>query len=286
MSHSIDKMLELTADIADALLLIKDKGEQTVPDSLKLKILNLVELASSMPEESEAASEEEINSAEFEEEADADVSEPADADVSNPNEDETPREEPSDNDPEEPSETDPEEAAEEAETAAIEKVAEADDTPREDDATSADDADVVEAVLEEEEAEADTHEASVDTPDADADTGVEETPEDERMADERAGSETEEIMPVTVPKEQDDAPQQPRLSVAELVHSFSINDLFLFRREIFHGDKMAFDSALGDIATLGADRRCLQHYLVESLHLNLNENPGKDFYESLLSFFD
>lgn len=81
----------------------------------------------------------------------------------------------------------------------------------------------------------------------------------------------------------EDAPCR-NLDPADIFKAFSINDAFLYRREIFGGSRQRFMEALERVATL-PDRQALQEYLVESLGLNLNKTPGKEFYQSLVAFF-
>ena len=50
MNPTIDRMLELTADIADELLKIKDSGRDALPAELKLNIISLAEIASGTPD--------------------------------------------------------------------------------------------------------------------------------------------------------------------------------------------------------------------------------------------
>lgn len=100
-----------------------------------------------------------------------------------------------------------------------------------------------------------------------------------------------ESKPETVPVSETESEPQPepankafRIAPAALRQAFSINDAFLFRREIFGGSKESFDEALAHMANLNS-RRALQEYLVEDLGLNLNESPGREFYDTLEVFF-
>lgn len=121
---------------------------------------------------------------------------------------------------------------------------------------------------------------------ADADAGG------DMDADKEIHHQTEDILePLemeidTDPEPETDLADSPvcHVNPADLQRSFSINDAFLFRREIFGGSKPDFLKALDHIATL-PDRRSLQGYLVEELNLNLNESPGKEFYQTLAVFF-
>lgn len=78
--------------------------------------------------------------------------------------------------------------------------------------------------------------------------------------------------------------ERQQLNLADLQRVFSINDEFLFCREIFKGEKSEYLRALDYIAKL-PNRWALQVFLVEELGLNLNESPGKEFYQTLVVFF-
>lgn len=243
-------MLELTADIADELLKIKDSGRDALPAELKLNIISLAEIASGTPDaapepepvpdpepirESEPVPEpepitstEEVEettiakvaaSAEFEEEEDADINpEPEPESIQLP----TPEPE-----PEHVSEPEPQPASEPQSVPAPETVSEPD---------------------------------------------TESKPETVPVSE-------------TVPESQPEPEKKAfRIAPAALRQAFSINDAFLFRREIFGGSKESFDEALAHMANLNS-RRALQEYLVEDLGLNLNESPGREFYDTLEVFF-
>lgn len=134
----------------------------------------------------------------------------------------------------------------------------------------------------------------IDEPIVENDTAQDET--DHPTADdemEELPADDEEIPPdtevdSTVQQEVTSA-QQPEAEygvtdAVTLRKSFSINDAFLFRREIFGGSDESFNNALVYISHLSTKRQ-LQEFLVEELSLNLNEYPGKDFYTILLKFF-
>lgn len=269
MNPTIDNMLSLTAEIAEELLMIKDAGATRVPDSLKLKILSLAELAAS-----------------------SDDAQPAQ---------ETPTAVP-EPEPETPIAPEPE-----AEAEVEEEVSEAEEAESAE--TTIAPAPKAEAEVEEEESEAEAEEAN----EAEAAESTAENPNTSEVFDTVENAEVEEVaasaefeeiadsyepefvvksgiseMPETaeVPETQAETTAQPVYVINPdlLRRTFSINDAFLFRREIFEGSRDAFHNALNYIATLSTVRQ-LQCYLVENLGLNLNESPGKDFYEILLPFF-
>lgn len=223
-------MLELTADIADELLKIKDSGCNALPAELKLNIISLAEIASGTPD---AAPEPEP------------IPEPA------------PEPEPI-RESESVPESEPVTSTEEVEETTITEVA-------------------ASAEFEEEE---------------DADINPEPEPESIQLPTPEPEPEPDtESKPETVPVSETMSEPQPepankafRIAPAALRQAFSINDAFLFRREIFGGSKESFDEALAHMANLNS-RRALQEYLVEDLGLNLNESPGREFYDTLEVFF-
>lgn len=226
MNPTIDRMLELTADIADELLKIKDSGRDALPAELKLNIISLAEIASGTPD---AAPE----------------PEPVPEPVPDP---EPIRES------EPVPEPEPITSTEEVEETTIAKVA-------------------ASAEFEEEE---------------DADINPEPEPESIQLPTPEPEPEPEpesEPQPEVVSEPQPEPEKKAfRIAPAALRQAFSINDAFLFRREIFGGSKESFDEALAHMANLNS-RRALQEYLVEDLGLNLNESPGREFYDTLEVFF-
>lgn len=226
MNPTIDRMLELTADIADELLKIKDSGRDALPAELKLNIISLAEIASGTPD---AAPEPEP------------VPDPEPIRESEP-----------------VPEPEPITSTEEVEETTIAEVA-------------------ASAEFEEEE---------------DADINPEPEPESIQLPTPEPEPEPDtESKPETVPVSETVSEPQPepekkafRIAPAALRQAFSINDAFLFRREIFGGSKESFDEALAHMANLNS-RRALQEYLVEDLGLNLNESPGREFYDTLEVFF-
>ena len=226
MNPTIDRMLELTADIADELLKIKDSGRDALPAELKLNIISLAEIASGTPD---AAPEPEP------------IPEPA------------PEPEPI-RESESVPEPEPITSTEEVEETTIAEVA-------------------ASAEFEEEE---------------DADINPEPEPESIQLPTPEPEPEPEpesEPQPEVVSEPQPEPENKAfRIAPAALRQAFSINDAFLFRREIFGGSKESFDEALAHMANLNS-RRALQEYLVEDLGLNLNESPGREFYDTLEVFF-
>lgn len=247
----IDRMLDLTAGIADELLLLKDAQANRLPDGLKLKIISLAELAA-IPsgddreevsgEESEAGTvppvpeRDVVRSAEYEEEADAgDVPSaelpeaPAPAEAPAPSASETENREPRNS---------AEEETEEILEMIPDEVPESSVTP-----------------------------PPVEAPRPPIPPGV------------------PAATPPAAPRKPVPAVcAAPALTVADFQKAFSINDAFLFRREIFNGSRERLNDSLEIISHFQTAGQ-LRTYLETSLGLDLNQAPGKEFYEALRTFF-
>lgn len=247
----IDRMLDLTAGIADELLLLKDAQANRLPDGLKLKIISLAELAAipSGDDREEVSGEEPeagtvppvperdvVRSAEYEEEADA-------GDV------------PSAEPPEAPAPAEvPGPAASETENR----------EPRNS-------------------AEEETEEILEMIPDEVPESSVTPPPVEAPMPP---------IPPAVPAATPPAAPRKPvpavcaapALTVADFQKAFSINDAFLFRREIFNGSRERLNDSLEIISHFQTAGQ-LRTYLETSLGLDLNQAPGKEFYEALRTFF-
>lgn len=264
-------MLALTADIAEELLLIKDAERDTLPDGLKLKIISLAELAATVdaPESAYTSDEGEISVP------------PAAGSV-------TPVAEMAE-DLEEPCRqeaTQPQPAEEEAESAEFEE--EADACPMEEDVLPAkeeavddgDEIDEEESLEPEPAADVDDDEVSEVSGDENSDDSGNVA--DDAVCDGQAGTQDAAVAEEAVEPEMPEQPEQYRRHVTpdDLYRAFSINDAFFFRREIFGGSKPQMMEALVRISML-PDKKALQEYLVERLALDIDETPGKEFYQSL-----
>lgn len=266
-------MLALTADIAEELLLIKDAERDTLPDGLKLKIISLAELAATVdaPESTDASGEGEISTPP---EADGVTPE---ADITESQEEACQHEEPA------------EEAEEEAESAEFEE--EADACPMEEEVLPAKE----EAVDEGDEIEEKKIVESEPATDIDDEKVCEVSGEgnsddsddsgnaaDSDISDRQSGTQDAAVAEEAVEPEMPEQPEQYRRHVTpdDLYRAFSINDAFFFRREIFGGSKPQMMEALVRISML-PDKKALQEYLVERLALDIDETPGKEFYQSL-----
>lgn len=267
-------MLALTADIAEELLLIKDAERDTLPDGLKLKIISLAELAATVD-----ASESAYTSDEGE------TSVPPAVDIVTPEAEMAEAlEEPCRHEA-----TQPQPAEEEAESAEFEE--EADACPMEEEVLPAKEeaVDVGDEIDEEESLEPEPA-ADVDDDEVSEVSGDENSDDSGNLADDaacdgQAGGQDEAVAEEAVEPEMPETPGQPEqyrrhVTPDDLYRAFSINDAFFFRREIFGGSKPQMMEALVRISML-PDKKALQEYLVERLALDLDETPGKEFYQSL-----
>ncbi len=252
MNPVIDQMLGLTADIAEELLLIKDAGRADLPDGLKLKIISLAELAATTTDEACNYGDEKTHEEECREEPDQQSRKQPEEEIPCSHHGE--------------SDSDEADIAMIAESAEYEEKADADIVTDDVSDNSISDDDTMEEVSGILEPEPDTdEEVSVGTPCS--------SPMENHLSESGCDSQ------VSV-----DGEEFYHVNPGELQRSFSINDAFLFRREIFGGSKSDFIRSLDHIARL-TDREALKEYLVGSLRLNLNESPGKEFYQALMVFF-
>lgn len=264
-------MLALTADIAEELLLIKDAERDTLPDGLKLKIISLAELAATVdaPESAYTSDEGETS------EPPAEGSVPPVAEMAEA------LEEPCRNEA-----TQPQPAEEEAESAEFEE--EADACPMEEEVLPAKEeaVDVGDEIDEEESLEpepaADVDDDEVSEASGDENSDDSGNAADSDISDGQSGGQDAAVAEEAVEPEMPEQPEQYRRHVTpdDLYRAFSINDAFFFRREIFGGSKPQMMEALVRISML-PDKKALQEYLVERLALDIDETPGKEFYQSL-----
>lgn len=261
MNATIDKMLELTSQIAEDLLMIKDSEGTIVPDPLKMKIISLAELAATSEEPADTSHAEVVD----------DVSE-SETIVDTP-EAETTAETP---------ETYATLNTQEADPTIISPETEVSETKACEVASESSTEQPKETVTEMEEFAAPTHELALHLVPEPATEPVPE-PEPESVP-EPASNPVQEVAAPTSQPTSVDAPRRYFINPAELRQAFSINDAFLFRREIFHGSKADFDSALNQIATFDNIAR-LEQYVREELRLNPHKSPGKDFIGCISPYF-
>lgn len=266
----IDEMLGLTADIAEELLLIKDAGHGTLPDGLKLKIISLAELAASAGDGETLGSGEKTIV-----DADMDADEPP--------------------------------VVRDAGHSAPEPIAD-------------DDALVVASAEFEERADADIEnpetlgsrlpENEIIETDTVVDCGVPDVdggnilekgdfPDGDNLSEDKEITEKVGIAEEDISQEEGLREEDPevasvmddrederilRMRAQGLRSAFSINDAFLFRREIFGGSRPRFEEAVEHLAALPS-LEALRDYLVEELGLDLDETPGKEFYGIVQGLF-
>ena len=115
-----------------------------------------------------------------------------------------------------------------------------------------------------EEAEAENAEAEEA---ADADVAVPTLPDPEPIA------------------EPEPEPQRvPLFTARDLRNAFTLNDVFLFQRVLFHGSPSEFKNALEEITTLASADE-LREYLQSQHHINLKSDEARDFVGIVSSFF-
>jgi hypothetical protein len=257
MIPTIDKMLSLTADIAEELLILKDADKDMLPADLKLKIIQLAELAATSETE-EPQPVEEVNTdvpeAETVEETASDIVESAEVEAI-----------------EDFAEPMPEPVSEPV----LEPVSELALEPEPEPVDKSEPE--VESVPE---PEPEPIPSELEAGFAALEAAIENAKEPESVEAKTAVQEEPNVEAV----EPESAAPERFIEIGALQKAFSINDLFFFRREIFGGSKQSFDAMLDRVSAL-SDRRMLQEYLVEELNLNLNQTPGKDLYHILVTFF-
>lgn len=131
-----------------------------------------------------------------------------------------------------------------------------------------------------EEAEAENAEAEEA---ADADVAVPTLPEPEPIAEPEPEPEPE---PEQEPEpEPEPEPQRmPLFTARDLRNAFTLNDVFLFQRVLFHGSPSEFKNALEEITTLASADE-LREYLQSQHHINLKSDEARDFVGIVSSFF-
>lgn len=273
MNPTVDRMLGLTADIAEELLLVKDAGYDTLPDGLKLKIISLAELAATVDSTAETEDSVAVEEERQVERQPADI--PADIPAVMPSV--MPSDDSDDSDDSDETEVPHPASAVTPEDEHM--VAQGEDELGETrvEAEVAEGAEAMEAE-ESAETEAISEEDAIEEP-AVGEPSICEAPGEA----EAASAEFEEEEDADVEEVVEPQPVR-RIDPAAIYQAFSINDAFFYRREIFGGSREQFLESLVRISTL-PDRRALQEYLVEHLGLNLNQSPGKEFYHSIVVFF-
>ena len=76
----------------------------------------------------------------------------------------------------------------------------------------------------------------------------------------------------------------PLFTARDLRNAFTLNDVFLFQRVLFHGSPSEFKNALEEITTLASADE-LREYLQSQHHINLKSDEARDFVGIVSSFF-
>lgn len=222
MNPVIDKMLTITAEIAEQLLAVKDRGADGLPAEAKLRIIELAEMASQVPE------------------TEAMPTEPQEPDT-------------------EPEETSAmEEATHPAEGVEMENEVE-DEAP------------------------------AGDEPPAQEEEPAREEPalmsDEEFFFDPGAA---EQSQPGTSPEaDAADAPlpePRPDVDLSLWRSLFSINDMYLFRRELFNGSEALMADALATIGTAESLDR-VRAILADRYGIDLRTRTAKDFITAISTLF-
>lgn len=95
-----------------------------------------------------------------------------------------------------------------------------------------------------------------------------------------------EPTPVYIPEpEPIAAPEPAGLVAAQLRKMFSLNDLFLFRRELFQGSQVLFDRALEDVGTCSSATEAREK-LVNNYALDPKRPEAKEFLAVISGLFE
>ena len=85
---------------------------------------------------------------------------------------------------------------------------------------------------------------------------------------------------VDSPEQQAVAPRRPALTARELRNAFTLNDVFLYQRTIFHGSSTEFKAALEEIASLSTVAE-LRDYLAKVHGADLESSEVESFIETI-----
>lgn len=88
--------------------------------------------------------------------------------------------------------------------------------------------------------------------------------------------------PVAEPEPETDT---PGLVAAELRRMFSLNDLFLFRRELFQGSQVLFDRALEDVGRCSSASQA-REILTDNYAIDPKRPEAKEFLAVISGLFD
>lgn len=129
-----------------------------------------------------------------------------------------------------------------------------------------------------------TEEAPVEAiPETEPETPTEPEPEPMPAPEIEQEPEAEaEPEPVVEPEPEADA---PGLVAAELRRMFSLNDLFLFRRELFQGSQVLFDRALEDVGRCSSATEAREQ-LVNNYAIDPKRPEAKEFLAVISGLFE
>ncbi len=225
MNPVIDKMLTVTAEIAEQLLAVKDRGADGLPAEAKLRIIELAEMASQVPE------------------TEAMPTEPQEPDT-------------------EPEETSAmEEATQPAEGVEMENEVE-DEAPAGDEPPA------------QEEEEPTREEPALMS-------------DEEFYFDPGAAEQAQPETAPTAENEAADAPlpaPRPDVDLSLWRSLFSINDMYLFRRELFNGSEALMADALATIGTAESLDQ-VRAILADRYGIDLRTRTAKDFITAISTLF-
>ena len=90
--------------------------------------------------------------------------------------------------------------------------------------------------------------------------------------------------PIAEPEPEPEPQRVPLFTARDLRNAFTLNDVFLFQRVLFHGSPSEFKNALEEITTLASADE-LREYLQSQHHINLKSDEARDFVGIVSSFF-
>ncbi|MDE6126376.1 MAG: hypothetical protein K2G30_05405 [Muribaculaceae bacterium] len=120
-------------------------------------------------------------------------------------------------------------------------------------------------------------------PETDSETGSEPEPEPK--------PEPETVQAASIPADETPAPEAAEtdgatgLVAAQLRRMFSLNDLFLFRRELFQGSQVLFDRALEDVGASSSAQQA-REILVNNYAIDPKRPEAKEFLAVISGLFE
>lgn len=230
MNPIIDRMLTVTAEIAEQLLAVKDSGLDGIPPEAKLRIIELAEMASQVPEVEPGLPE-----------------------------------------------------CEEVDDLPTETVTEEDGTPSESVAEGiSEDIPPAEMSQENEGLMVMTDDEFVEDNSTRDHTCGEE--QDSREDTNAPDTELPADIPPVIPGKVTETPAAVPVDLALWRSLFSINDMFLYRRELFNGSEALMNDALANIGNAGSPDE-VRSILSDRYGIDLRTRAAKDFISTISSLF-